>query len=214
MLERDAKRRRQILEAAISVFAAHGVKGATVRLVGRQAGVNSALIYYYFADKEELFREAGRSVLLDFLKGVAASRPAFRCGEERVRFLVESVFDYYAGRPERLRLMSLMFVHHGEMLGDILAAAMRAAPPAPIAILEEGIGCGQIRPQPAVQAWWVILGACMFTLHMQNIASHMAGRKLPLRIPDEKERRQAVVSLLAQGLAMAAKKAPRGGRRA
>jgi TetR/AcrR family transcriptional regulator len=210
MLKRDAERRRQILEAAIPVFAAHGLKGATVRLVGRRAGVNSALIYYYYADKEALFFEAVRRVLCDFLEGVASKRPAFTSGADRVRFLVESVFDYYLARPERLRLMGLVFVHHGEVLGSILAAAMRIAPLEPVAILEEGIAAGQIRSPSALQAWWSILGACMFTMQAQNVAEHMGTRKLSIRVPGDAERRSAIIDLMTQGLAAKQKK----GRRA
>ena len=63
----NSKQRHAILEAAVAVFAATGLDGATIRMVGRKAGVNSALIYYYFENKEQLFEEAIRMVADDFL---------------------------------------------------------------------------------------------------------------------------------------------------
>ena len=49
-------RRSQILDAAFEEFAAKGFKGATIKSIASEAGVNSpALIYHYFPDKEALF---------------------------------------------------------------------------------------------------------------------------------------------------------------
>ncbi|MEW6638036.1 MAG: TetR/AcrR family transcriptional regulator [Actinomycetota bacterium] len=54
--ERD--RREQILEAAFEEFSAKGFRGATIKSIAEAAGLQSpALIYWYFPDKEALFRE-------------------------------------------------------------------------------------------------------------------------------------------------------------
>jgi len=54
----DSDRRAQILEAAFEEFSAKGFKGATIKSIARAAGLQSpALIYWYFPDKEALFRE-------------------------------------------------------------------------------------------------------------------------------------------------------------
>jgi len=54
--ERD--RRSRILDAAFEEFSTKGFKGATIKSIANEAGVQSpALIYHYFPDKETLFRE-------------------------------------------------------------------------------------------------------------------------------------------------------------
>jgi AcrR family transcriptional regulator len=54
----DLDRRVQILDAAFEEFAAKGFKGATIKSIASAAGLQSpALIYWYFPDKEALFRE-------------------------------------------------------------------------------------------------------------------------------------------------------------
>ncbi len=54
----ELNRRGQILEAAFEEFAAKGFKGATIKSIAEAAGLQSpALIYWYFPDKEALFRE-------------------------------------------------------------------------------------------------------------------------------------------------------------
>ncbi len=51
-------RRAQILDAAFEEFSAKGFRGATIKSIAGAAGLQSpALIYWYFPDKEALFRE-------------------------------------------------------------------------------------------------------------------------------------------------------------
>jgi TetR/AcrR family transcriptional regulator, regulator of autoinduction and epiphytic fitness len=57
-LTEEVDRREQILGAAFEEFSEKGFKGATIKSIARSAGLQSpALIYWYFPDKEALFRE-------------------------------------------------------------------------------------------------------------------------------------------------------------
>jgi TetR/AcrR family transcriptional regulator len=56
--QQEPDRRREILEAALRVFSERGFRGATIKEIAREAGIrSSALIYWYFEDKEDLFGE-------------------------------------------------------------------------------------------------------------------------------------------------------------
>ncbi len=50
--------REEIIEAAVSVFATKGKYGARQEEIAEKTGINKAMLYYYFANKENLFREA------------------------------------------------------------------------------------------------------------------------------------------------------------
>ena len=52
--------REAILDAARGHFAAHGFEGATLRAIARDAGVDPALVSYYFGSKSGLFVESLR----------------------------------------------------------------------------------------------------------------------------------------------------------
>ena len=52
------KTRAAILKAALEEFAHEGVTGARTDEIARRAGVNKALLYYYFKDKEGLYTAA------------------------------------------------------------------------------------------------------------------------------------------------------------
>lgn len=54
----DRGTRDNILRVALSRFSASGYSAVSVREVARQAGVDHALVHYYFGSKEGLFRAA------------------------------------------------------------------------------------------------------------------------------------------------------------
>jgi TetR/AcrR family transcriptional regulator len=56
--------RQRILKAAIAEFTEYGLDGARVDRIAGSAGVNKALLYYYFSSKENLFS----SVIDEYLR--------------------------------------------------------------------------------------------------------------------------------------------------
>ena len=65
--------RDAILDAAEQLFAAHGFYGVTTRQVAAEAGVDSALIHYYFGTKRDLFDAvfARRAEILNSVRSAA-----------------------------------------------------------------------------------------------------------------------------------------------
>ncbi|MDG3011627.1 TetR/AcrR family transcriptional regulator [Rhodococcus sp. D2-41] len=59
------ERKRQILDCAAEVFAAHGVASTTVRQIADAVGVYSGTLYHYFPSKETIVYEVIREYLLD-----------------------------------------------------------------------------------------------------------------------------------------------------
>lgn len=197
----ESSQRRGILEAATSVFAEQGLAGATIRLVAQKAGVNSALIYYYFENKQKLFEEVIRLVLGDFLLMLSRQKKILANAEERLSFLVNGIFDYYATRPDRLRLMVMVFNSHPQLLVDIILELVKDRELLPLAILQEGIRRRQLKPFAPLQLWWNILGMCIFTLKAQPVAGRLADKKNPWRLPPFKARKKQMIELLLSGAA-------------
>jgi AcrR family transcriptional regulator len=82
----QADSRERILAAARRLFADHGFEGTSLRQVGREAGVDPAMVHHFFQGKDELF---ALSVELpadpaDVLAGVTSLDPRQR-SEEIVR---------------------------------------------------------------------------------------------------------------------------------
>src|SRR5580693_6361014 len=53
--ERVAEARERILDAALRIFSVDGLAGARTDRIAAAAGVNKALLYYYFESKENLY---------------------------------------------------------------------------------------------------------------------------------------------------------------
>jgi AcrR family transcriptional regulator len=84
--------RPAILKAARTLFAKHGFRGTTLRAVANRAGVDMALVSYFFGSKEELFASViDLPVIAGQLEEVLHDRrPGL--GERVVRFYLEKVF--------------------------------------------------------------------------------------------------------------------------
>jgi len=54
--ERTAARRAEIAAAAAELFARHGFERTTAADIARAAGISSGSVFYYFADKQAIFR--------------------------------------------------------------------------------------------------------------------------------------------------------------
>ena len=60
-------KRDAIAAAALKLFSESGVAAVSNKELGEAAGINPALIYYYFEDKDDLFQFAVRKALADAL---------------------------------------------------------------------------------------------------------------------------------------------------
>ena len=69
---RDPDKPQQIIEAAVRVFARKGYYNSRVSDIAREAGIAAGTIYLYFPNKEELFREVVRAIVVDQLHQAAA----------------------------------------------------------------------------------------------------------------------------------------------
>src|ERR1700689_4771147 len=60
--ERSDHTRTRILDAATQEFGANGLAGARTERIAETAGVNKALLYYYFRNKNDLYAAALEAV--------------------------------------------------------------------------------------------------------------------------------------------------------
>ena len=102
----DTTSRDQILDAAERLFAGRGFAGATIKDIGREAGVNSALLYYYFADKEQLYREVLRRFVTRLVARTMGGLTAGGDPEARLRGFLAAQAETLAANPHFPRLMA------------------------------------------------------------------------------------------------------------
>src|SRR5262245_24865505 len=89
---RQAERRDAILNAALEEFAASGFAAARLDDVARRAGVAKGTIYLYFRDKESLFQELVRSMLVP----IAGTIETAQMRDVPARVIAETIADIFA----------------------------------------------------------------------------------------------------------------------
>jgi TetR/AcrR family transcriptional regulator len=107
------KTRAAILKAAVHEFASEGVAGARTDQIARAAGVNKALLYYYFKDKEALY-----GAVVDFIFEGMRDRLNEVLDSDlppREKFLkyVGTHFDYVASSPHFPRVVQQEMMRAG-----------------------------------------------------------------------------------------------------
>jgi TetR/AcrR family transcriptional regulator len=69
-VQRDSTSEERILQAARKVFIAKGMAGARMQDIADEAGINKALLHYYFRSKEKLFETIFKELSFQFLPRV------------------------------------------------------------------------------------------------------------------------------------------------
>lgn len=101
-----------ILDAAEELFASQGFKATTIKQIGSAAGVNPALIYYYFENKETLYRELLRR-LFGRIMAEGTERLANAGPTDAVRAIVATQQAVIQSRPTFVKLLVRELMEHG-----------------------------------------------------------------------------------------------------
>lgn len=165
--DRSQETRARILDAALSAFSAEGLAGARTEQIAAAAGVNKALLYYYFESKEKLYLAALESVALRVREsGMAAMRSEASPGERILRTALNH-FDRILTQREFQSLMQqeMIRLHKGDEGGAMPVLAKRIFEPlhaAMQATVREGIESGELIDADWLQYPLVALGANVF----------------------------------------------------
>ena len=121
--------RQAVLDAARELFAEVGFERTTMRAVAARAGVDPALIYHYFGDKDGLLFAALQPPADAATVFAGLADAADRAGEELVRRLVRLWEDRPEVREQMAAILrtGLSHDHAGRLLRDILSSFILAA---------------------------------------------------------------------------------------
>jgi AcrR family transcriptional regulator len=179
---RDADRSQAtILAAARDEFAEHGLGGARMDRIAERAGLNKRLIYYYFEDKEQLFRAVLEQAYLNIREEERKLHLLDLKPADAVRRLVEFTWDYYLAHPEFLTLLNSANLHRARHLEESKRAREMNSPLIEMLaeILERGRKDGSFRGGvDPLQLYVSIAGLSYFYLSNSHTLSAIFGRDL------------------------------------
>ena len=161
------KTRAAILKAALEEFAHEGVTGARTDEIARSAGVNKALLYYYFKDKEGLYNAVLEQVFTGLYTRVNAVLDREDLGpREKMLSYVETHFDYIASSPVYPRLVQRELMRTARYSLSLVSRIMekhgRPVYTKLLKLLETGSESGEFRRLDPPQALTSILGVIVF----------------------------------------------------
>lgn len=114
----------RILHCARIEFVAKGLQGARMQAIADSAGVNKALLHYYFRSKEQLYDRALSSLLETLWSGIAGELSNLMPDstfEDRVRIVVRSYLQTLSNDPMLSRFLMREMVDGGQHLPQVVA---------------------------------------------------------------------------------------------
>ncbi len=170
-----------ILASSRKIFAARGVDGTSVREVAKVAKVNTAMIYYHFKDKEDLYR----SVLIDSFSALTAiwDDEIYKSPvpvRKKIQKYIEGYIQFHQANEDLRRIMAMEFASSGgditwlceKFFADNFARLTR--------LFRDGIRTGEINKIDPSMAAASLIGVIIHNFIMQPMAEHVHGKRMNL----------------------------------
>jgi AcrR family transcriptional regulator len=116
------RRRRFLLESAITEFSTYGIGGARVDRIAQRANSNKAMVYHYFGSKEDLYLAA----MEHLYTGIRSAEDALVLDPDdpvgAMKALIAFTFRYYIDNPAFVRMINTENLHgaaHLQSAGDM-----------------------------------------------------------------------------------------------
>jgi TetR/AcrR family transcriptional regulator len=195
--------RAAILQAAAQEFAELGIAGARTDAIAREAGVNKALLYYYFKDKETLYD----AVLGEAFSGLKTTVFRVLDGElpprKKIMAYVGAYFDFIASNLHYPRLMQreMMRAREGQSLhiDKIVKNYFQPIYARVSEVMRQGIADGEFRPVNPVHFVPSMVAMIVFYFSSAPMMQRVVGFN-PLTPERIAERRAAVLDFISAAL--------------
>lgn len=145
-MPRRRKSRAALLAAAERIFADAGLAGARTERIAAAAGVNKALLHYYFETKEKLYRAVLENLFEQFLASVREPLALTRTPRAALLGYVERHVAFLHQHPNYPRLLQREIMSGGPYLRVLVDRYLRPLYHGLGRILRAGIRRGEFRP--------------------------------------------------------------------
>jgi TetR/AcrR family transcriptional regulator len=199
--DRSEETRSRILDAATREFSANGLAGARTERIAEAAGVNKALLYYYFRGKDALYAAALEAVA-DRVAANSLSVLSRDCspGERLVRVAL-SHFDriYSQSIFQTLLQHEMVRLREDKVPSPLIERLFKPMTIGTIALATEGIRTGELIGVESTQVVHSVFGPNVFYFLTAPMMAMLAAEDL-LSAAALSFRRKAVVEFLGQAL--------------
>lgn len=99
-MAKDISTEQKIAEAAERVFMVKGIAGARMQEIADAAGINKALLHYYFRSKEKLFDHVFDQVFNEFVGGLRTIFDEDEPIESQIRTFIRKYLEIFDLKPD------------------------------------------------------------------------------------------------------------------
>ena len=197
--QRDAEKTQQhILDAAEVEFAKHGLKGARIDKIAKAAGVASRMIYYYFENKEGLYRTVLQRPAGEIEDAIANVNLETTSPDLALSAIVRAAIAYET--QHRYRGM-LLFQEASQNQGKYFQQTNWKQAIALLEnILERGIKAQIFRPVDTYMTTLNIIGICVFYGNAYENLKHLTPDRDLLEEEAIEQYANAAIDLVLKGL--------------
>src|SRR5579871_624831 len=207
--------RAAILQAAAREFAEFGVAGARTDAIANEAGVNKALLYYYFKDKETLYGSVLNEAFAGLKEAVFKVLDSELPAREKIMAYAGAYFDFIASNQLYPRLMQreMMRAREGQSvhIDKIIKNYIQPIFVRVSEVMKEGIAKGDFRPVNPVHFVPSMVAMIVFYFSSAPMMQKIVGFN-PLTPERIAERRAAVLDFISAGLFRPSNNATQGAR--
>lgn len=193
-----ADRRKQILKAAVEVFAERGFHRTRVSDIARRAGVAYGLIYHYFDSKDEVLSsifEDNWNVFVKVLRDIEANRELTAI--EKLSEIAALLIDALRVAPMIIQVIIQEISRSDRFVQEKKLAAFHEAFAIVHAIIRAGQGAGQVKHAIDPQ-----VGAYMFFGALETICTGFTLKSIPCSTDEDAERvKRTVKEVMLAGMA-------------
>lgn len=196
---RSDKTRAAILAAAERAFAESGLAGARTDAIAEAAGVNKALLYYYFQSKERLYEAVVENHLREFNR--VALEVLAATGNPRTILLryVNLHIDFISARHRQARLFQQMMITGGQPVRRLVRKYFTPRSRALHKLLLRGMRAGDFRRVDPFQATVSIIALIVFYFSAGQVMEWL-GYANAYTETSLNRRKQEVVDFIRHGL--------------
>ncbi|SRR5579871_677252 len=203
--------RAAILKAAAQQFSSHGIAGARIDDIAHEAGVNKALLYYYFTDKERLYGAVLDHAFSGMKEKVFAALDSDLPPRDKLRAYVGAYFDFIASNQVYPRLMQREMMRaregHSEHIDRLVKTYFQPIYQRIGRLLQQGIAAGEFRKVDPAHFVPSMVAMIVFYFSSAPVMQRIV-RFNPLAPERVAERRAAVLDFISAALFEPGAKAP------
>ena len=167
MIEINTQKEEQILQIAMQVFVEKGWHGAKMQEIADRAGVNKAMLHYYFRSKERLYTAILEMLFLKFLNSIADSFTPGQTFAETLQLFLDHFHEKLKNNPTLPLFIARELSEGGDRANRVIRQVLKQnelrTPQIMINELKLAQERGEIIPlEEPVQFLLTLIGSCVY----------------------------------------------------